>query len=98
MLPTTEQLELSLVLGDTYGTRFQDKNWREVRVRPTTGGIHIDPFLPSWNTKCGHCGAHVATNTFELVRDTITLARQLGYEAWMCDDDPRNGGWIQENQ
>lgn len=96
---TAEMLGLVPVNGDQTGTRFKDNNWREVTIweDPCGTGLHVDPFLPSWASRCGHCGCVDCANsgTFGLVSACIETAKNLGFDAWMCDNNPKNGGWIQ---
>ena len=97
---TPEMLGLVLVNGDESGTRFRDNRGREIKAweSPCGSGLHIDPFMPSWLSRCEHCGCHISNGTFELVTSCIAAARKLGFDAWMCNNDPRHGGWVQYNK
>jgi len=86
-LPTPEELGLNRL----FLSRYREKNgWREVILHTTVseGGMHVQSHLADF------LGGQPSYGTFDLVKETVDKARALGYDAWMCDNNPKNGGWI----
>jgi hypothetical protein len=86
-LPTPEELGIKQL----HFSRFREVNgWSEVIFSGSVelGGYHVNPHKPDF---LGYKPSH---GTLDLVREVIKKAKSLGYDAWMCNNNPRNGGWI----
>lgn len=91
-LPSAEQLGLVQLHYNRYR---EIGGWREVIFWPDPIGLglHIEPYKASYLYSSENRGG-VSLGTFDLVRETVQKAVALGYDAWMCDNDPRNGGYV----
>jgi len=92
------EVGLQAVPGDPTGRRYRLSDWAEVQWAPSIGGVHCLPFLPSWAPRCRNCGRIEGGGTFEAVWQCVVAATKLGHDAWMCNNDPRNGGWIADKE
>lgn len=86
-----EQLTERLGLVVVQGTRYRDKDWREVVLWRVVGSEelwHVEQFAPSWlDYKPSH-GSHA------LMRDIVRIARELGFDGFLCDNNPKHGGMV----
>ena len=83
-------IELGLTQVPGASTRYRDDSGCEVLVwlDPVGKGLHVDPSRPSY------LDGKYSFNTLQVVSACIRKAKSLGYDAWMCDNNPINGGWI----
>lgn len=93
--PKLEELGLRLL---HYDRCREVSGWREVVVSGAgTGGLHVNPYKATY-LKSPKNLFGLSAGTLDLVREVVDKARGLGYDAWMCNDNPRNGGFIQAKQ
>ena len=92
-LPTIQELGLVSLQVDGTKERVRDKStWAECDIQPASAGLHIFP------RKSFEDSQQWDPQTLYLVKEICGRANDLGYDAWMCNNDPANGGWIQEKK
>lgn len=93
-LPTLKELGLeSVQMINGTRERVRDKpTWAECDIQPAPSGLQIFP------RKSFADAQQWDHQTLFLVREICGRANDLGYDAWMCNNDPTNGGFIQEKK
>jgi len=90
-LPTLEQLGIAPL---HFRRHREIGEWREVNVWGDENGIHVEPYKATY-LRTAENPSGLSIGTLDLVCQIIYRAKGLGFDAWMCNDNPRNGGYIQ---